>query len=119
MTPQALIWAEIDRMIAPFEVTRADLVSPSVYRPYAWPRQMVYARLHREHGLSMSHIGRLVGGRDHTTVRHGMHQHEARMAWAEFLTWAGEATPHPTILAAMSRFTVCCKAAADRMRLAA
>ena len=119
MTRRANIWAEVEALVAPFGVSRTDLIGDSHYRPCAWSRQMAYAYVYRVHGLNKSHIGRMFGGRDPTTVRHGVEQHEARMAWAEFLKWAAEPRPYPQLLSAMSRFTVCCKAAADRMRLAA
>lgn len=119
MTPQALMWAEIEAMVAPYGVTRADLVGPRVTRPIAWSRQMACSYLHRTHGVSKSHIGRMMGGRDHATILHGIQKHEARMAWAELLRWSAADRQKYPHFAAVARFTVCCKTAAGRMRLAA
>lgn len=50
-----------------------DLKGPRRYRHLAWPRHLaIYLmRRHCLH-LSTSMIGRIVGGRDHTTVLHAM-----------------------------------------------
>lgn len=58
---------------------------------FAVVRQAAYAevRARRPH-LSLQAIGRAFGGRDHTTVMHGIRAHEARMAWSEILIALGE-----------------------------
>lgn len=55
-------------------------------------RQKAYyeVKAQRPH-LSFPMIGKVFGGRDHTTIIHGKRRHEARMAWVAFLKWA--ATP--------------------------
>lgn len=50
-----------------------DMVGPSRLRQFAWPRQeaMFEAYVQCPHA-SYPTIGRLIGGRDHTTVLHGV-----------------------------------------------
>ncbi|WP_332657341.1 helix-turn-helix domain-containing protein [Brevundimonas sp.] len=47
-------------------------------REYAWPRQEAMHELQQRFGLSTPHIGRILGGRDHTTVLYGIAKHKAR-----------------------------------------
>lgn len=61
-------------------LTVSDLRSKRVTRPYAWPRQEAMYRLHKELGLSSTVTGRLLGGRDHTTVMYGAAKHASRMS---------------------------------------
>lgn len=89
MTPRAHIWTDVETLIEPFGLTRKDIISQRRTRKMAWPRQMVFAHVRKTYGLSMPHIGRLFG-RDHSTVHHGIQQHEARMAWVEFLRLAAD-----------------------------
>jgi chromosomal replication initiator protein len=53
-------------------VSRADILSPDRHRGVSWPRQEIYAILRDTSPLSMSAIGGDIGGRDHTTVLHGI-----------------------------------------------
>lgn len=64
-------------------VSPSELVGPSSKRRYAWPRQEVMAIAYRETPLSYPEIGRRLGGRDHSTVIHGVRKHEKRMAEAQ------------------------------------
>lgn len=41
-------------------------------RPVARPRQVLMYLLRRELGLPLEEVGRLVGGKDHTTVMHAV-----------------------------------------------
>ncbi len=51
------------------------------HRPYiVLARHEVMYRARRETQLSLPDIGRRLGGRDHTTVIHGIRQHVRRMA---------------------------------------
>ena len=59
-------------------LTVAQLKSPLRTRKYAWPRQVLMVKLWRETGRSLSSIGRALGGRDHTTVIHGIRAATAR-----------------------------------------
>jgi chromosomal replication initiation ATPase DnaA len=48
-------------------------------RMYSWPRQEAMYRIYTElHGYSLPRIGRLLGGRDHTTVIHGIRRFAER-----------------------------------------
>lgn len=75
--PGHKIIAEVARKHA---IPVADLVGPSRLHEHCAARQEAMWRLHRELRMSKSYIGRLIGGRDHTTVIHGIAAHEARMA---------------------------------------
>lgn len=71
-------------------LTAAAIIGPNTRRRYAWPRQEAYFEVHRQRpNLSLPQIGATFGGRDHTTILHGIRQHEARMAWSGILVWAG------------------------------
>lgn len=72
--------AEIQRMVAAhFGVNVKDMLSASHARVFSWPRQIaVYlTRSTTMHPLSM--IGRLFGGRDHSTIHHSVRAVERRM----------------------------------------
>lgn len=55
-----------------FSVGKRSLLGPSRTRPIARPRQILMYLLRRELGLPLEEVGRLVGGRDHTTVMHAV-----------------------------------------------
>lgn len=61
-------------------LTVADLRGPQRSREYAWPRQEAMYRLFRVLGLSSTVTGRMLGGRDHTTVLSGSEAHEKRQS---------------------------------------
>jgi hypothetical protein len=67
-------------------MTVADIVGGERTRPFAFARHEAMYRIKTERKLSLPDIGRRLGGRDHTTVLHGIRCHEARMAWADVLT---------------------------------
>jgi len=73
------IMADVDSMAFKYGITRADILSRDRKRKYSWPRQEAYFILHRKHGLSLPRTGQIMG-RDHSTVLHGVRQHEARNA---------------------------------------
>jgi len=66
-----------------------DMIGPARDRRTSVVRQaaMHAVRTERSH-LSYDRIALIFGGRDHTTIMHGVQAHEARMAWVEFLRWA-------------------------------
>lgn len=66
-----------------------DMIGPARDRRTSVVRQaaMHAVRSERSH-LSYDQIGLIFGGRDHTTIMHGVQTHEARMAWVNFLSWA-------------------------------
>jgi hypothetical protein len=69
-----------------YGITVADLTSDRRTRFYAFARHEAMARVRKERPhLSLPQIGRIFGGRDHTTVIHALRCHEIRAAWAEVL----------------------------------
>ena len=57
-----------------------ELFSERRSRPVVIARQEAMWRCKRETPFSLPSIGRFMGGRDHTTVMHGIRRHEERMA---------------------------------------
>jgi chromosomal replication initiator protein len=55
-----------------FGLTENDLLGRSRTKEIANARQLAMYLLREENGLSLIHIGDLLGGRDHSTVRHGV-----------------------------------------------
>lgn len=60
-----------------------DLTGPRRTFAIAVPRQKAMWRLQSELGWSLPRIGRHLGGRDHTTVLHGVRRHAQRIAEAQ------------------------------------
>jgi chromosomal replication initiator protein len=76
MTPRDLIAS----VASAFDVTVADLSGRSRQRHIAEARQAAAWVLRRASPLSLEQIGRLLGGRDHTTIIHAVAQIEQRVA---------------------------------------
>jgi chromosomal replication initiator protein len=55
-----------------FELTALDLTGRGRTAPVAAARHVAMYLLREENGLSLPAIGDHLGGRDHTTVRHGV-----------------------------------------------
>ena len=70
----------IDAACRVCDISRDHFLGPRRSRVYAWPRQIVMhiAREKCPH-LSLPTIGRLMGGRDHTTIMHGVRACESRL----------------------------------------
>lgn len=66
--PQELIDAVCDY----YSLGKRKLLGVTRVRPVAWPRQVLMYLLRVELGLPLQEVGRLVGGRDHTTVMHAV-----------------------------------------------
>lgn len=64
---------------AAYGVTVEQICGPSRKRAVAWPRQELMWVLYKTGRYSMPQIARFIGGRDHTTVLHGIRKHEERM----------------------------------------
>jgi chromosomal replication initiator protein len=78
--PARTPFADIERQVAlRHALTVEDLRGPSRARRVAWPRQELMWRARRETRLSLPQIGDRLGGRDHTTVIHGVRAHQARL----------------------------------------
>lgn len=74
LRPRHVFAADILGVVAVhFQLTRADLTGQSRYRVVARPRQIA-CFLIREYrpDMSLPAIGRIMGGRDHTTILHGI-----------------------------------------------
>lgn len=61
-----------------FDVPRAALAGPSRAQHIVAARQAVMLALRKRTRLSLAEIGRLLGGRDHTTVLYGISAAERR-----------------------------------------
>jgi chromosomal replication initiator protein len=55
-----------------FTILKRDLLGPKRARPIARPRQILMYFLRTELNLPLEEVGRLIGGRDHTTVMHAV-----------------------------------------------
>lgn len=77
--PRDYLEAIVDRVADKYGLSRAQIMSRSHLRVYAWPRQEAYYVMRRETDLSFGQLGRFFG-RDHTTIMVGIKRHEARMA---------------------------------------
>lgn len=55
-----------------YEVGKRSLLGDSRARPIARPRQILMYLLRTDLGIPLEEVGRLVGGRDHTTVMHAV-----------------------------------------------
>lgn len=73
-----------------YELSPCDLFGPSSRRHVAYARHEAMAAVRDMGRLSYPQIGRVFGGRDHTTVLSGIRHHRARMACADLLRWAGD-----------------------------
>ncbi len=51
-----------------FQLNSKDLIGPSRIRVHCWPRFIAMSLIKEHTRLSLPQIGRLFGGRDHTTV---------------------------------------------------
>lgn len=62
----------IDAVSNYYQIGKRSLLGDSRARPVARPRQILMYLLRTHLGLSLEEVGRLVGGRDHTTVMHAV-----------------------------------------------
>lgn len=60
-------------------VSIAEFIGPARVMPMAAVRQACFALLRRHDGRSLAQIGQWFGGRDHTTVMHGIKAHQQRI----------------------------------------
>lgn len=66
----------------PFGVVYADLFSQRRWKEIVLARQECYYRARMETGKSLPEIARFFGGRDHTTILHGIRQYQYYQACA-------------------------------------
>ena len=84
VTPPRITWKQIALQVAAkHKVSLIDIRSPRRDRPTVRARHEAFWRMKQETRLSLPQIGRFMGGRDHTTVLHGIRKHEERMLEAE------------------------------------
>ncbi|MDW7981379.1 MAG: chromosomal replication initiator protein DnaA [Thermomicrobium sp.] len=81
LTPELVL----DVVCRHFRVSLAELVGSSRRREVVVPRQVAMYLLRDELGLSLVEIGQRLGGRDHTTVLHGVEKVEQALARDEQL----------------------------------
>ena len=63
-------------------VSIIDMLSARRSKPFVYARHEAMYRMRHETTLSFPQIGRRLGGRDHTTVLHGIRCHEKRLVEA-------------------------------------
>jgi len=72
---------EIQRKVSDhFNIRLSDMIGPKRLRSYARPRQMAMYLAKTLTNRSLPEIGRRFGGRDHTTIMHGVRRIEELMA---------------------------------------
>jgi len=75
LTPEAVI----DAVSQHYRVSVPELVGPGRRRDVVVPRQVAMYLMREELGLSLVEIGQRLGGRDHTTVLHGIEKIEQQL----------------------------------------
>lgn len=70
----------IDQVAAKHGLLPRDITKRRRHRKIVWARQEAMYRAYEETRRSLPEIGKYMGGFDHTTVWHGIHAHEKRMA---------------------------------------
>lgn len=78
-TPRQRFNRIISRVAEKHQISVADLLGPSPARRFSHPRQEAMAEVKETFAYSLPRIGRLFGGRDHTTVLFGIRAHQARV----------------------------------------
>jgi chromosomal replication initiator protein len=72
LTKKASVNDFVDAICKHFSIGKRSLFSDSRARVFAYPRQILMYLLRIQLNLSLEEVGRLVGGRDHTTVMHAV-----------------------------------------------
>src|SRR5690606_12578702 len=62
----------IDKVCGHYSIGRRAMLGKTRSRMVARPRQVLMYLLRTELGLPLEEVGRLVGGRDHSTILHGV-----------------------------------------------
>jgi len=82
--PAPLRWKAIVKEVCEKHgITMGQMVCRQRSRPLVAARFEAYYRLSNETLLSLPQIGKLMGGKDHTSVMHGIRVHRLRLAEAE------------------------------------
>lgn len=61
-----------------YQIAVSDITGTRRFQYIVRARQEVFYRLRAEAGFSLPHIGYIVGGKDHTTILHGIRKHADR-----------------------------------------
>jgi chromosomal replication initiator protein len=69
----------IDAVSKHYQVEEKDLMGRKRTRDVVLPRQIAMYLLREETDISLEEVGRALGGRDHTTVMHGIKKIEAAL----------------------------------------
>jgi hypothetical protein len=73
-------WHDIVREVCvKHEITKSELMSVRRARNIVAARHEAMWRMSKETSMSLPAIGRRMGGKDHTTVLHGIRRHEAKV----------------------------------------
>ncbi len=73
-------WLEIiDQVCAKHGLTRGELLSSRRSKSLVAARHEAMYRMGKETSMSLPAIGRRMGGKDHTTVLHGIRKHAAKL----------------------------------------
>ena len=90
----------IARVAAKYGLTPADLAGESRLRRVAYARHEAIwtVRQARPH-LSLPALGRIFGGRDHSTIHYAIEVHACRMAWADILVSIADGVMQPDLFA--------------------
>lgn len=78
-TTGALIRRALASIAKKHGLTPGDLSGPNRTNRYVAARHEAMFVLHHRFGLSLPRVGFLLGGRDHTTVLHGIRRHRQRV----------------------------------------
>lgn len=75
------LWKRVvDETCAKYGVSIPEVMSIQRQPLLVHARHEIFYRLKKESSMSLPEIGRVMGGRDHTTVLHGVRQHASRLA---------------------------------------
>ena len=77
MTPRQANLLEIESIAKAHCFTLEDILGPRKFKPLVAVRRKCIVML-REKGYSMTEIGRIVGGRDHSTICHALQKSRAK-----------------------------------------
>lgn len=69
----------LEAVAADYGLTPDDLTGPCRMHRIAHPRQELMWLLYRQGNMSLPQIGRFLGGRNHTTIKHGVERHQERI----------------------------------------
>lgn len=69
----------IQEVAASHGLKDSDLIGPSRLKSVSWARHEAVWRIRQQTNLSLPQIGRILGGRDHTTALHSERRYAAKL----------------------------------------